>query len=191
MKQRTAEQRAHRRIRTKLPGRYALADRREFPCTVIDVSLGGIALTGPRHAKIGDAVSVYISRLGQVAGEVVRQFDGGFAVQLTITTRATESFAERLAALEAEPMLWSMPDATETASQPQGITCTVVDLSLSGANVRVSQPPEVGAMVRLGQSRGRVVQRSKSGAAIKFVDFADHPTFTERMPQAVAPERPA
>ena len=38
------ERRRFQRVRVNLLGRYMLADRREFPCQVTDMSPGGMAL---------------------------------------------------------------------------------------------------------------------------------------------------
>ncbi len=100
--------REHPRIKTNLPGRYMLADGREFRCTIVDVALGGIALTGPGGA-FGEAVIVYIDQLGRVEGNIVRFFEGGFALKLTAASRATEEFAQRLDNLQVHNVLNSFP----------------------------------------------------------------------------------
>ena len=41
------EKRRFQRVRVNLLGRYMLADRREFPCQVLDMSPGGMAIIGP------------------------------------------------------------------------------------------------------------------------------------------------
>ncbi|MBN8964736.1 MAG: PilZ domain-containing protein, partial [Rhizobiales bacterium] len=38
------ERRRHQRVRVNLLGRYMLVDRREYPCQVINMSPGGMAL---------------------------------------------------------------------------------------------------------------------------------------------------
>ncbi|MGH9445331.1 MAG: PilZ domain-containing protein, partial [Terriglobia bacterium] len=40
----SAERRRFQRVRVNLLGRYMLADRREFPCQVVNMSPGGMAL---------------------------------------------------------------------------------------------------------------------------------------------------
>ena len=41
------ECRRHQRVKVNLLGRYMLADQREFPCQVVDMSPGGMALQAP------------------------------------------------------------------------------------------------------------------------------------------------
>jgi PilZ domain-containing protein len=50
------ERRRHQRVRVNLLGRYMLADRREFPCQVINMSPGGMALIAPVSGNIGGRV---------------------------------------------------------------------------------------------------------------------------------------
>ena len=95
------DRREHRRLRAQLPGRYMLADRREYPCTIVDISMGGLALTGPRVGVTGEPVVIYADELGRMLGEIVRLFDGGFAVELNLAGIAGQRFAHRLVELEA------------------------------------------------------------------------------------------
>jgi PilZ domain len=48
------ERRRHQRVKVNLLGRYMLADRREFPCQVIDMSPGGMALIAPIAGQPGE-----------------------------------------------------------------------------------------------------------------------------------------
>ena len=191
--------REHLRIKTKLLGRYMLADRQEFRCTIIDVALGGIALAGPERGAIGETVIVYIDQVGRVQGDIVRFMEGGFALKLTITTRATEKLAHRLSELQAHNKLRSFPGRGEPRIEPddeaapfsplEGSECEVIDLSLTGADVKISNRPHVGALVQLGRLRGTVVRHSESGVAIEFVDVPDSATLTDRFNEIALPKR--
>jgi hypothetical protein len=64
----------------------------------------------------------------------------------------------------------------------------VIDLSLSGADVKIRERPFVGALVQLGQLRGKVVRHSRSGVAIESVDVPDAATLTDRLTQVVLSE---
>jgi len=95
------DRREHRRLKVQLAGRYMLSDRREYPCTILDLSVGGLALTGPRTGNVGESVVIYADELGRMLGQIVRLFDGGFAVELNIAGIAGRRFNQRLAELEA------------------------------------------------------------------------------------------
>ena len=65
------EKRRFQRVRVNLLGRYMLADRREFPCQVLDMSPGGMAIIGPVSGKAGERVVAYIDHVGRLEGTVV------------------------------------------------------------------------------------------------------------------------
>ncbi len=62
------ERRRHQRVRVNLLGRYMLADRREFPCQVINMSPGGMALIAPISGNVGERVIAYVDHLGRLEG---------------------------------------------------------------------------------------------------------------------------
>ncbi len=95
------ERREHRRIKIRVRGRYVLSDEREYPCTIIDVSLGGLAVMGPEAGARGERVVIYADRLGRVMGSIARHFAGGFAVELDMAGFAERRFAERIHQLDA------------------------------------------------------------------------------------------
>jgi len=194
------EQRRHARIKTRLFARYMLADGREFPCVVIDVSAGGIALVGPTLAPIGSLVVVYIDKLGRVQGLVAGPIRGGFALKLTTITRAAQRFAKRVRELEASSVLHSLPERrqeprlrledAEALLEPAGVMCEVLDLSLSGAHIKIDRPPKVGSRVRLGRWPGTVMRQTNGGAAIEFDDIWAATTLTERVAEVTVPSMP-
>jgi c-di-GMP-binding flagellar brake protein YcgR len=57
------ERRRHQRVRVNLLGRYMLADRTEYPCQVVNMSPGGMALIAPVCGNLGDRVIAYVDHL--------------------------------------------------------------------------------------------------------------------------------
>ena len=51
LRPRSEERRRFQRVRVDLLGRYMLADRREFPCQVVNMSPGGMAVIAT-HEKL-------------------------------------------------------------------------------------------------------------------------------------------
>ena len=49
------ERRRFQRVRVNLLGRYMLSDRREFPCQVINMSPGGMAVLAPVSGRWANA----------------------------------------------------------------------------------------------------------------------------------------
>lgn len=99
------DRREHPRIKVQMPGRYMLADRREYPCTIIDVSAGGLALKGPKNGALGERVIIYADKLGRIMGNIARRYEGGFAVELDMTGIFGRRFADRLLDLDASKSL--------------------------------------------------------------------------------------
>ena len=64
------DRRRHQRVKVNLLGRYMLADRREFPCQVVDMSPGGMALIAPVVGIAGERVIAYVDHLGRLSPTV-------------------------------------------------------------------------------------------------------------------------
>lgn len=189
------EERQYPRIRTNLIGRYMLAGRQEFECVIVNVAVGGIAVSGPQAGAISEPVIAYIDRVGRVQGNIVRLIDGGFALKLTATKRAAEKLAVRLGAIEAENVreraaeerreeMRVEPDdkvAYFSLTLGEGAECEVLDISRSGAEVKTRERPPIGALVSLGKLSGTVVRHTELGVGIKFEDWQENVSLTERL----------
>src|SRR5438046_6495453 len=90
------ERRRFQRVSVSLLGRYMLADRREFPCQVIDMSPGGIALMAPVLGAAGERVIAYVDHLGRLEGQIARQFTNGFAMSISASLRKRDKLAAQL-----------------------------------------------------------------------------------------------
>ena len=77
-----AERRRFQRVKVHLLGRYMLPDRREFPCQVINMSPGGLAMLAPGIGDVGDRVIAYLDHIGRVEGKITRIIDNGFAMSV-------------------------------------------------------------------------------------------------------------
>src|ERR1700752_494884 len=90
------ERRRHQRVRVDLLGRYMLADRREFPCQVVNMSPGGMALIAPVAGNVGDRVIAYVDHLGRLEGQIARLIQNGFAMTISATSRKRDMLAAQL-----------------------------------------------------------------------------------------------
>jgi PilZ domain len=186
------ERRRHQRVKVNLLGRYMLADRREFPCQVINMSPGGIALAAPVSGEPGERVIAYIDHLGRLEGKIARKLDNGFAMTVEATLRKRDKLAAQLTWLANRHIL-NLPEdrrhgrfiPKKTMARlilPNGnnVTCRIIDMSESGAAVAISPEirPAVGAMVTLGKTLGRVVRHIEEGFAVEFTRL-QHSDFLE------------
>jgi hypothetical protein len=174
------ERRRFQRVRVDLLGRYMLPDRREFPCQVTDMSPGGMALVAPVSGKAGDRVVAYVDHLGRLEGTIVRVYPNGFAMSIAATARKRDKLAAQLTWLANRHILNLPEDRRHDRVVPRNprttmvlgdgttIPCRIVDMSLSGAAVATETKPDIGAVVMLGKTQGRVVRHIEDGVAIEF-----------------------
>jgi hypothetical protein len=177
-------------VRVNLLGRYMLADRREYPCQVEDMSPGGMALVAPVAGKVGERIIAYLDHLGRLDGTIVRVYPTGFTVAFGATSRKRDKLAAQLTWLANRHIL-NLPEDRRherivprnphtTLVMPSGtsVTCRIIDISLSGAVVDSEAKPPIGALIWLGKTQGRVVRVSDDGFAVEFTSL-QHPDFLE------------
>src|ERR1700676_3674792 len=90
------ERRRFQRVRVDLLGRYMLPDRREFPCQVMNMSPGGMALIAPVAGEPGERVIAYVDHLGRLEGHIARLLQNGFAMTISATPRKRDKLAAQL-----------------------------------------------------------------------------------------------
>jgi PilZ domain len=186
------ERRRFQRVKVNLLGRYMLEDRREFPCQVINMSPGGMALVAPVVGMPGERVIAYVDHLGRLEGKVARRIDNGFAMTISASARKRDKLAAQLTWLANRHILNLPEDRRHGRFTPRNamvrlilpngnnVAARIIDLSQSGAAVAIGpdQRPPVGAMVTLGKTQGRVVRHIEDGFAVEFTRL-QHPDFIE------------
>lgn len=184
------ERRRFQRVRVNLLGRYMLADRREFPCQVVNMSPGGMALIAPVAGEPGERVIAYVDHLGRLEGHIARTFQNGFAMTIGATARKRDKLAAQLTWLANRHILGLPEDRRHGRIVPRNpmgrlimpnglnIGCRIIDVSESGAAVATNERPAIGALVMLGKVQGRVVRHLEDGFAIEFTRL-QHPDFLE------------
>jgi hypothetical protein len=184
------ERRRHQRVRVNLLGRYMLSDRREFPCQVVNMSPGGMAIIAPVGGMPGERVIAYVDHLGRLEGRVARTFQNGFAMTIAATARKRDKLAAQLTWLANRHILGLPEDRRHGRIVPRNpmarlilpngvnLTCRIIDLSQSGAGIATDQRPAIGALVTLGKVQGRVVRHLDDGFAVEFTRL-QHPDFLE------------
>jgi len=184
------ERRRHQRVRVNLQGRYMLADRSEFPCQVVNISPGGIALLAPVSGAVGDRVIAYVDHLGRLEGKIARQLQNGFAMTIAATPRKRDMLAAQLTWLANRSILNLPEDRRHGRFVPKisgarlilpngtNVGVRLLDLSLSGAGIGTPARPEIGSHVTIGKIPGRVVRHLEQGFAIEFQRM-QHPDSVE------------
>src|SRR3984957_12796529 len=90
------ERRRFQRVKVHLLGRYMLPDRREFPCQIINMSPGGLALLAPGIGNVGDLVLSYLDHIGRAEGNINRIIEDGLAMSVGAIERKRAQLAAQL-----------------------------------------------------------------------------------------------
>ncbi|MBI4275260.1 MAG: PilZ domain-containing protein [Rhizobiales bacterium] len=175
------ERRRFQRVRVNLLGRYMLEDRREFPCQVVNMSPGGIAIVAPVIGQVGERVIAYIDHLGRQEGKIARLFDNGFAMTISATARKRDMLAAQLTWLANRHILNLPEDRRHGRIVPRNpnammilpngtnVGCRIIDMSQSGCAIATTERPAMGAQIIVGKVQGRVVRHLDNGFAIEFL----------------------
>ena len=177
-------------MRVNLLGRYMLADRREFPCQIVDMSPGGMALVAPVVGNVGERVIAYVDHLGRLECQIARLIPNGFAMTVSATARKRDKLAAQLTWLANRSILNLPEDRRHGRVAPRNpagrlilpngvnVGVRVIDISNSGAAISTTHRPEMGSLVTIGKVQGRVVRHLEEGFAIEFTR-SQHPDSLE------------
>jgi hypothetical protein len=183
------ERRRNARIIINIAGHFSIASRRAaagaravFPCRAVNVSNRAIALIAAVGVKVNDLVSARIEPFGKLDGRVLRLIAGGFVMTIAAGDEEREKLDDKIHWLERYKNL----EAFELRSHPRFApaqpgneilladgttrTCTILDVSASGAAISAEIIPEIGTVLAIGTAVGRVVRHFRGGFALKFVD---------------------
>ena len=178
-----ADRRRHKRVALTLLGRFMRANKQEYPCKLHDVSVGGAAIMAPVEVEEGERIVAYFDQLGGLEGNVVRLFEGGFAIQLNATQHKREKLVAQLTWLINRSELTGederkheriVPNNTESMMKlDEGIVIPVrvLDVSISGASIGTEARPPIGQEILLGKLRAVVVRHHSKGIGVRFRDI--------------------
>ncbi|HTN62054.1 MAG TPA: hypothetical protein VL147_10915, partial [Devosia sp.] len=140
-----AEQVRFQRVKVSVLGRYMLADRREFPCQVLEMSPGEAMMIAPVSGEIGEKVIAYVDHIGRIEGTIIAQIDGGFLMEVAASPRKRDKMAAQLTWLANKDVL-NLPEdrrhervvpdnrhSTVVLDDGRRYNCKIIDISLSGA----------------------------------------------------------
>lgn len=168
-----------------------LSDQREYDCEIRDISASGVTIIAPEAGEPCERVVVYVAEIGRLEGIIVRTFEDGFALELRLTPFKQEKLLRSLEWLQKkgekglasqrrhERIVPEKPGSSFTLPDGRTYPCEVIDMSISGASIRVSVVPGIGTPVHLGKMRGIVARHHSEGVAIEFTDMPDMGTLAD------------
>ena len=180
------------RVKVSLLGRYMLADRREFPCQVLEMSPGDALVVAPIAGDVGERIVAYLDHLGRIEGTITAVVDGGFAMEVIASARKRDKMAAQLTWLANKDIL-NLPEdrrhervvpdnrhSTVVLDDGRRYNCKIIDISLSGAAIELAVRPAMGTPVTLGRMRARVVRHFQDGVAVEFASAQEMLTVVQQ-----------
>lgn len=173
------------RVKVSILGRYMLADRREFPCQVVEMSPGDAVMIAPASGEPGERIIAYLDDIGRVEGPIAEIIDGGFVVNLMASPRKRDKMAAQLTWLANKDILGLpedrdfdrlVPDNRHSAivlDDGRRYDCKILDISLSGAAIDIAVRPAIGTPVTLGRMQARVMRHFENGIGVQFVSVQE------------------
>jgi len=179
-----ADRRRHRRVPITLLGRFMRANKQEFSCKLVDISVGGAAIHTPVEVDIGERILATFDNLGAIEGHVVRTFAGGFAIELQATQYKRDKLAAQITWLmnrhelgdaaevrrhERIAIANSKKETTLKLDEGVSIPVNIIDFSMSGASISTNARPPIGQLVQVGKIKARVVRHHNDGIGVEFL----------------------
>ena len=155
------DRRRHCRVALTLLGRFMRADKSEFPCKLVIISVGGAAIMSSSEVEIDEPVVAYFDALGGLEGKVRRVFEGGFTLDLDNSASKRERLAAQLTWLINRHELdgvdvrrFERVSAADTVvrltlADHAAVDAQILDVSLSGASIASTHRPEIGSLIKL------------------------------------------
>lgn len=166
---------------TVMFGRFMLPDMTEYPCQVSELTPDGAVFTTSMVPDRDIQILAYLDEIGRVEGLSGDAVPGGFRVVFSHTGQRKERFASRLSGRSNKNdtagtdlrrhARYAPADSQSYITLPDGrvYACEILDISLTGAAVKVDVMPSLGSYLMLGKMRGRIVRYVESGIAIEFL----------------------
>ena len=180
------------RVKVSVLGRYMLADRREFPCQILEMSPGDAVVIAPVAGQPGEKVIAYLDHIGRAEGQIVESTDGGFVMDVAASPRKRDKMAAQLTWLANKDIL-NLPEdrrhkrvvpdnrhSTVVLDDGRRYNCKIIDISLSGAAIELAVRPAMGTPVTLGRMRARVVRHFQDGVAVEFASAQEMLTVVQQ-----------
>lgn len=187
-----ADSNKYQRVKVSVLGRYMLADRREFPCQVLEMSPGDAVVIAPVAGVVGEKVIAYVDHIGRIEGTILNQMDGGFLMDIAASPRKRDKMAAQLTWLANKDIL-NLPEdrrhervvpdirhSTVVLDDGRRYNCKIIDISLSGAAIELDVRPAMGTPVTLGRMRARVVRHFQNGVAVEFASAQEMLTVVQQ-----------
>lgn len=163
-------------VKLDLPGHVVIGERRYAGTTLYRATAEGLWFRGDVEVPGGD-VHITLRGMTRIHCRVVRSLGTHFvavpvngdemrrmAGEVLMAARAQADAARR----RHERVVPRNPATSVTPNGGVALPAEVIDISVSGAAIRMAQRPPVGAVVMIGRHEARVVRHLPEGFAAEF-----------------------
>ena len=165
----------------------------EYPCQVANLTVDGAVFLTNQVPGGGLQIVAYIDEIGRVEALSAEPRPAAFASFFRIPAQGAsaspralhgcrqerKSRRESIAAIRAS----SRPTPNRISRLPDGrvYPCEVIDISLSGAAIKVDVMPSLGTHVMLGKMRGRIVRYLDNRHRDRIPEALDQAQLTDQV----------
>lgn len=184
------EKRKHNRLATTLKARFLDRQNHEKPCLIVNISAGGALLKAKTPPAANEKIILYIDQVGRFEATVIRTKGQEFAVSYETKRTKNARTADNLTKIinksrqgtdrRKTPRIEQNESATIYLEDGTARTCSIMDISLTGASLEIAPRPALGSHIILGRMTAKVVRRHDKGVSVIFVGAA------ERMDEVIA-----
>jgi len=176
-----------------IAGCYSLSSRagsgddvvQVFACRVQSISTRGAVLSAAVAGDPGERVSAKFEDFPVLSGTVSRVFDGGFAMDFSVTDQERAELAAKIdwikknrfrAQRDKRRHKRIMPPNPQSAIKLQDgsvMECFVIDVSRAGVAVSADILPPLGTRLAVGRAVGTVARHLDAGFAVTLDELVD------------------
>ncbi len=174
-------------------GRYMLPDRSEYASQIKDLTPHSATFTCTAPPHVDDRIIAYIQEIGRVEGKVTQAWKEEFHLEFTVAESKRNKIAAKLNWLQTKDETGGEDlrrhsrhepaDGQTVLTLPDGrqYPCEIIDMSLSGAAIRVAVIPSIGTNVILGKMRGTVSRIHECGVAVEFNQLMEETSLRQQV----------
>jgi hypothetical protein len=175
-----------------LPGRMLITGSQEIGCTLTWVKdrTARVSADGVGQALVGDRTILYLDIVGRIEGAVSWVGPADVEIRIAAPSAKWQRLQQQFAVLAAmapgerenlrgyRRIVLDVPDVELSLPDGRKADARIRDVSRSGAAVRSGVAPEIGTLVTLGSTRGKVVRLLDDGFAVQFLRLLPLEWFT-------------
>lgn len=183
------------RVKARIPGNYMLDNKREYSCTITDISSFVVTLEAEVKPELDDHVVLYLRDIGRVEGHVVRVCTRDFVLAMEMSKAKRTRIEYHLRFIANRHSLGPVPGRKDHRILPLHTLCIVktikgeehvvrlVDVSISGTAFifqgNALRNLLVGSYVDVGSHSGRIIRKVDNGVSVEFDCPIDASEFDE------------